>query len=446
MEEIDLKEIILVLWKKKLFIIIPTLILGLITFLAFSTADNLVQKQKNAKNSKPLYYAETHFIVGTSETLNTTFEQAVADDTVPVTVTEKSRIIQTDTLIHTYREIIKSRTSLTKIIDELELNINPDTLVNLISFSRVSDSDLLCLTVAYEDENKAIQIANAVVDEFIKNMEKAYSLDQVSVIDEAYLLSDLDIALSPSVSQISTPTNIAKTSIDKTLKYTIIAAVAGCILSASIILIIEMFDNTIKSEKDLEKLTNSSAITIINKNKVDNQNQFSVLKTKLENIKTIFITTPETNNDLPYISNNLADMFSKTQNKVLLIDFSSDKSILAKKYTCKSLLEFIKNKNNDISKLVSKSTVSNFDILYIDSNTDTCLNESEQKKLITSLVKIYDTVIVSSDNLLENAHTISISKVVKNTVMVTNERKTKIDDFIKAKESIDNIKEYVLIK
>lgn len=445
MEEIDIKELVLLLWKKKIFIIIITIMLGLITFLAFCNIYNLKQNVEIIKNPQTLYYAQTTLIVGTSETFNTTYEEPITDDTATVSVTSKSRISQTDTFIDTYREIIKSKTSLNKIIDNLNLDIGANTLSNQISFSRVSDSDLLCLIVAYKDEEKVLQIANALVNEFIENMSNAYSLDQVSIIDEAYILSNADIANASAISQIVTDSTTAKSSIDKTLKFTLVAMFVGFILSISIVLIIEMFDVTIKNEDDFRQLTNSNKIITIDKNK-DNKNHFNLLKVSLENSKTILITSPEINNNLKYISNGLADLFTQTKNNVLLLDFASDESVLTKKYTFKSLLEFVKNKNNDISKLVVKTPANNFDTLFIDTATDNCLSESEQKKVLNSLTKIYDTVIVSSDNILENAYSRAIAKTIKSTVVLVEERKTKKDDFIKAKEYIENVTDYILVK
>ena len=386
-----------------------------------------------------MYYAETHFIVGTAETGNTTFNQPIAEELVPTTVTQTVRVIQTDDLFNTYHELIKSKTSLNKIINELELNIDANNLSNLISFSSVADSNLLCLTVAYKDENKALQIANKLIDEFINNMSKAYSIDQVSVIDEAYILSDSDIASSKSVSQIATSKSIAKNAINHTFKNAVITAMVGFMLSVGISLLLEMFDDTIKNEDNLKKLINVNTLSTIDKNKTDNQYQFTILKIKLEKIKSFLVTSTTSNDDTSYISNNLANLLAKSKEKILLLDLTSNESDMVKKYNGKGLLDYINSENKDINKFISHSTFNNLDILLAGSNNSTYLEESQLKEVLSSLEKTYDKIIINSKNILEDANTLVILKTVNSTILATTQRKTKIDEFNKAKALIEDI-------
>lgn len=437
MEEIDIKEIITILLKKKMFIIITTLVFALIAFVAFSTLNIIASKQQA---TEALYYAETHFIVGTAEITNTNLEQPLTEDTASITITEKNRITQTTTLFETYSELMKSQTSLNKVIETLNLDIDANKLASLISISQISNSDLLSLTVAYKNEETAVQIADKLMSEFINNMKKAYSTDQVAVIDKAYILENSSLSNNPSVQAISS------SHISNVPKFTIISAVVGFILSIGFVLLKEMFDDTIKSENDLEKIAESKNIILINKKESNNENQFVLLKLKLSGMKTILISTPEENKELSYISNNLANVFAKSKNKVLLLELNSDDSMLVKKYDYKTLLDSIHKDNKKISKLVSKSSTELFDVLYINQNVDNYLDEKQLKDFISALENIYDTIIVSSDNLPNNPCTFAVSKVVKNTLIVANERKTKINDFVKTNESLKNIKGFVLVK
>lgn len=446
MEEIDLKEVILVLWKKKIFIIVTTLLFFLIGLLVFGAKYNIIPNIKNTKNPEKLYYAETRFIVGTAQTTSTIYDESVLDTDSPINITAKTRVIQTDVLLETYNELIKSKTSLNKIINELELDINVNNLSNLISFSRVSESDLLSLTIAYKDENKAIQIANKLMDEFINNMSKAYSIDQVSIIDKAYLLSDAEIASSKSVSQISTSNSIAQNAINHTLKNTIIATMLGFILSVSIVLVLEMFSDTIKNEDELKKLTNSNILSTIDKNKKDDEYQFTILKMKLAEIKSFLITSTNKNIDTQYIANNLASSFAKTKNKVLLLNFNFNESDIVGK----GLLDYINSDSKDINKFISKSAINNLDVLLVGSNTDTQLEEAQLKDVLNSLENTYDTIIINSTNILDNANTVVASKLVKNSILIVEERKTKISEINKSKALIEeihgNVGGYILIR
>lgn len=431
MEEIDIKEMILILLNKKVFIIVTTLIFALVTFIVFSSL-NVIAEKKQSK--EPLYYAETNFIVGTAEIATTEFDQTQEDSSAPVTITQKNRITQTTVLFKTYSELLKSKTSLNKIIKDLNLDTDENNLAATISLSQLSDSDLLCLTVAYKDKEKVIQIADKLVSEFINNMKKAYATDQVAVIDKAYLLENSNVATS-SIQNIN---NVPK--------FTIIAAVLGFIFSISIILLKEMFDDTIRNETLLEKISNSKNIVQVNKNKKDNEKNFALLKLKLSNMKTILVSTPEENKELSYISNNLANVFAKAKNKVLLLELNSDDYMLIKKYDYKNLLDSISKDSKKISKLTTKSANGLYEVLYINQNIDNYLNEKQLKDFISALENTYDTIVINSDNLLNNPCAFAVSKVVKNTLLVTTERKTKISDFEKVVENLKNVKGFVLIK
>lgn len=437
MEEIDIKEIVFILLKKKVFIILTTLICALVAFLSF-TILNVIAENKQEKET--LYYAETHFIVGTAETTSTQFEQNITDSTVPVTITERNRITQTDALFKTYSELIKSKTSLEKVIDTLELDTNSNSLARSISLSQISESNLLSLTVAYKDKEKVVQIADKLVLEFINNMEKAYSTDEVTIIDKAYLLENVDLASSSNVQAI-TPLHI-----NNTPKFTIIAAVIGFILSVVFVLLKEAIDNTIKSKSILEQISNSKNIISIEKNRKDNTNQFALLKLKLSGMKTILVSSPEKNKDISYISNNLACMLAKANNKVLLLELNSDDYMLVKKYDYKALLTSLQKDNKKITKLTTKSSNELYDILYINQNIDNYLDEKQLKDFISALENVYDSIVINIDNLLDNACAFAMSKAVRNTLIVTTERSTKIADFSKVNEILKNIKGIVFVK
>lgn len=437
MEEIDIKEIVFILLKKKVFIILTTLICALVAFLSF-TILNVITENKQEKEN--LYYAETHFIVGTAETTSTQFEQNITDSTVPVTITERNRITQTDALFKTYSELIKSKTSLEKVIDTLELDTNSNSLARSISLSQISESNLLSLTVAYKDKEKVVQIADKLVLEFINNMEKAYSTDEVTIIDKAYLLENVDLASSSNVQAI-TPLHI-----NNTPKFTIIAAVIGFILSVGLVLLKESLDDTIKNETMLEQISNSKNIISIEKNRKDNTNQFALLKLKLSGMKTILVSSPEKNKDISYISNNLAYMLAKANNKVLLLELNSDDYMLVKKYDYKALLTSLQKDNKKITKLTTKSSNELYDILYINQNIDNYLDEKQLKDFISALENVYDSIVINIDNLLDNACAFAMSKAVRNTLIVTTERSTKIVDFSKVNESLKNIKGIVFVK
>lgn len=89
--------------------------------------------------------------------------------------------------------------------------------------------------------------------------------------------------------------------------------VLGFIFSVVIVLIIEMFDDTIKNENDLKNLLPINILTTINKKKSNNDDKFAILKIRLLDFKKLLITSSDLVTDTTYISNNLASSFAKSK-------------------------------------------------------------------------------------------------------------------------------------
>lgn len=428
-EEIDLKKLIELLWRKKLIIIITTLVFALFAFIKFGIIDNL---ENSTTTEEQFYYAQTTFIVGVSQTSTTKFEQPIEDNTVPVNITGNSKFTLTDVLVETYNRIVKSETALKNVINKLNLNISTSELSSLVSVSRVSTSDLLCLVVAYQDETQVTKIADELMKEFIEAMSKSYYIDTVSVIDSAYSLSESQLS-SDILSTLSTPTSMDKASTKKELKYIVVFAMAGFILSTGYVLVLNVFDESIEN---INGLNIKSLITIHKNNESDN---FSILRIKLAENKTILITSPECNDGKSYVVQNLATSFAKTKKKVLLLDLSSNTSNLLEKYDDKGLFDYLDSKNKTINKFISKSNVENLDVLLKGSIDKSYLDEAKLQEILSSLEEKYDYIIIDSKNVLDSANTLEISKIVKNTILVATEGKTNLNKFNEAIELIQEV-------
>lgn len=484
MEEINLNEIFAALWAKKKIIIITTIIFALIGCLAFVIVNNITKDEMIEENLN-LYYAQTTFIVSTTQTTTTHVNTEVTNVNSPFDITENSRVTLDAQIINTYNEIIKSQTNLTNIINKLNLNIDTNTLYNYISVSGIDNTNLTKIIVAYPEKDLAIQIANELMDEFYNSMSTIYFIDQMSVVDRAYLLSNTDIAnilktyiknnandsealknmiknlnLDKLISddylsylfenEILTDKDIQKLEISDTLesiinkqpstiisiiKYVVIAAVFGGFVSVFIIAVIELFDQTIKNE---EYVNTKKLAFIDNKN---NAEIFSILKIKLDSNKFILLTSDENNNNVNYVSNELAKAFASSKKKTLLLNLTSNNSDLVKKANEHGFVDYLNN-IKDLNKYISKTDVENLDVLL--SETISNLEENKLKNAISNLEEHYDNIIINSNNILENAISLEISKLIKNTVLVETQRKSKIDKYNKAQETILEVDGHIL--
>lgn len=138
-------------------------------------------------------------------------------------------------MINTYSVIIKSPAILEKVIEDLELEQSVDQLSQKITINS-QETQVFSLTVQDSDPTKAVEIANAVSGTFQKEIKDIMNVDNVSILAKA------EVKGNPTPVKPSPLLNIA------------IAMVVGLMAGIGLAFLLEYMDNTIKDEKDIEKL------------------------------------------------------------------------------------------------------------------------------------------------------------------------------------------------
>ena len=209
MEELDLKELFGIFWKRKLQIILIILIfivLGVIYTVAFAT---------------PMYSSSTSLVLASSNSNQKTNTITATD----ITVNSK--------LVSTYSELVKSKNVLSQVKENLNIDINEDSLRNNVTVSSVKDTELIKITVTTKEPNYSAKIANEIAKVFTEKVKEFYNIDNVQVVDQA------------EVSNV--PSNINHK------KDVIIFAFIGVAVAVVYVLIANMLDTTIKTAEDIEK-------------------------------------------------------------------------------------------------------------------------------------------------------------------------------------------------
>ena len=222
MEELDLKEIFNIFWSRKVYIILITVIfilMGIVYTLTMVT---------------PKYRSSTTLILAKIET---------ATDT-----SNKDSITQTDItlnqkLVSTYSELIKSKSVLRQVIENLGIDIAESTLENNVSIKLKNDTELIEITITNEDPEYAATIANEVAKVFTEKVSEIYSINNVSVVDKAEVNN--------------TPYNVNHT------KDIVIFAFVGLVIAAVYALVANMLDTTIKTSEDIDKHTKLTVLAEI---------------------------------------------------------------------------------------------------------------------------------------------------------------------------------------
>lgn len=213
-DEIDLREILQIIRKNIIWIIIIPIIFAIIgAIISIYFID-------------PVYESSTTIIVRQNKNSN----EAISIGDVNLS----------KSLVFTYAEMAKSNTVLENTRVELGLS---DLNTNSIFVSPVKDTQILKIRVQNTNPQLAMDIANTLVEIFTDEIVRITSTDNVAVIDYAKLPEE---PIKPNK-----------------LLNTAIAAVLGGMFIVFVIFIREYLDNTLKTEKEIEKYLGIPAIGTI---------------------------------------------------------------------------------------------------------------------------------------------------------------------------------------
>lgn len=220
MEEIDLKELLILLWNKKItifIIVVIFVIIGTIYTTKFIT---------------PMYTSSTTVVLSTSEQPSTdnTNKTNIENTTNTITTTD---ITLNSKLISTYSELIKSKDVTRQVISNLKINLDEQELLKNIKINLEKDTELIKISVSNKKAEEAYKIANEIVEVFSKKVLEIYNISNVYIVDKAKINYE--------------PSNI------NNIRDIVIFAGIGAIIAIIYVILINMLDSTIKNSEDIEK-------------------------------------------------------------------------------------------------------------------------------------------------------------------------------------------------
>lgn len=211
MEEIDLKELFNVFWSKKIQIfsvVVIFIIIGAIYSYGLKT---------------PVYTSSTDLVLAMSEKKDEERENSIT--TTEITLNAK--------LVPTYRKLAKSKSTVKKVIENLGIQENADSLRNKINVTAEEDTEVIKVSVTHENPTYAMKVANELAKVFSEKIQEIYNINNITIVDEA-----------------ETPSRPSNEDHTKDL---ILFAMIGLVISGSYVFVLNMLDNTIKSTDEVEK-------------------------------------------------------------------------------------------------------------------------------------------------------------------------------------------------
>lgn len=427
-EDIDIKRILEIIFSKKILIILILLL------------------------SITLGYVYSYYYKKPEYKSSVTILLVADENRVDKELTQTDLSINSS-LISTYSSIAKSTNVIQKTIENLGLNISASKLQKSIEATQIEKTQFLKITVKNENPEVAKNIANELAKVFTEQIKEIYNLENISIVDEAEVESQ--------------PCNINH------IKDIIIFTFAGMIVSAILVMVIYIFDDTIKDEKDIErniKLKNIGTLPVDKENNeliIENNPKSHIvecIKTLRTNIlyttnkKSILITSSRQKEGKSWVSNNLAVALAQADKKVILVDTDlrkeNNRNEIFNVEKGEGLSDFIKEISDDklenlekSKKYIKETQIPNLHILQngtLPPNPAELITSENMKRLLNLLKSMYDIVLLDGTPCMVVSDSIALSSMVDSTILVTESKKTKINDLKKTKKLIEEVNGKIL--
>ena len=216
--EIDVFQLVKVLWKRKFLIVLTAIIAGLA---AFAYSSFVI---------KPQYTSTTRIYV------------------VNRNQADKPGLTNQDLqagayLVKDYREIILSQDVLEKVVADQNLTMDAKTLGRKVSVTVPADTRIVSISVRDGKPEEASRIANALREVAAQKIISVTRVSDVTTLEEARP------ATSPSSPNIR--------------RNTMMATIAGVGFVTVIVLLVELLDDRVKRPEDIEEVMHISLLGVI---------------------------------------------------------------------------------------------------------------------------------------------------------------------------------------
>ena len=362
----------------------------------------------------------------------------------------QSDVTLNKSLLTTYGNIITSKNVLSKVKENLQLNITVEELSKNISIKEIEDTQLIKINITDRDASQAQRICREINNVFINEIKNIYNIENVTVVDEASLEEK--------------PYNINH------IKDIIIALTIGIAVSGFFVFITYALDTTVKIEQDIEDYVELKVIGTVPKSKkkielIVNENSKSVIVESLKFIRTnieflnnkttpssILITSCNSGEGKSWIASNMAIAYAQAKKNVIIIDSDMRKGRQHKIFSvdnklglsnCLNQLRENKDDYQELGKYIKETKIAKVHIMTMGSippNPSELLLSRKMERLIKMLKNIYDIVIIDGTPCNLVSDSIPVSRITDGTVIVTESKKTKIEDLKNLKNQISNAK------
>lgn len=371
-------------------------------------------------------------------------------------------ILTNSKMIKTYKQIIKSRKIVNKVIDNLKLDITYDKLIDMMTISAVSDTEMLSINIKSEYYQQATIIANELANVFIDQMKIDMGIENIVVIDPAI---DNLTPVEPNM-----------------IKLSLLGLLAGIMFGCAFAFILETMDNKVKNHDDVKKYLKIKTIGMIpNYNVVNDQKKkintiskntnikildepnniasesIRMLRTNLNfmDLKVINAVSTVPSEGKTEVLTNLALSFALLEKRVILVDCDLRKPKVHKNFgLCRGIgvsdIVISKNKLNykeAIQTYTDKKSNISIDVLAAGSkvsNPSELINSKSFSNLIQNLKEEYDLVLIDCPPISSMTDGMLVSYLSDGTIYVIESERTDYQVIKNCLEELKSNKAFIL--
>ena len=319
----------------------------------------------------------------------------------------------TDNRVTSYNDFLKSDSIVNAAIANSNINANVSKVKKNLSINANNGSKIYTITLNYRNKIQGKTLCSSILSEFIDKI-KSYDGNSATIYD--------------GVSTSNWPINF------NLVKKEFIYVVIGCMLAFGYVFVLYYFDKKIKSESELDKYNILG--TILNSKKDNYKNNISLIKTKikLSNLgQVIFMNTAKNINCKNDVL-SLVKEFSK-DSKVIFIDTN-----IRNKSKNLGYSDLLSDYKEDISKFINID--GEFDTMESGTNNnevEVLLSSKNNEKLISSLKKKYDYIILYNYDVVDYSDALILSKLCDSNYMLVEINQTNKDDFEKSLDAYKQV-------
>ena len=287
--------------------------------------------------------------------------------------------------MRTYIMILKTNAVAVGAIDKLGLNVSANELKNHIEALPQPQTSFMEIKVKWHNSDQAFQILEAVIEIFIIEATRIYPEYKIKILEtvEPYPIEIISIKL-----------------------YYFVSLFVGSVMALSVVLMMEFFDNKIKSEKDVDEYLNIPLI-----GKIPKQKNMEIKMADIDRITktvrySVFDSFRTLRTNLLYLSISaslLAAALAENKKLTLLIDCDLKKPVLHEIFkTDLNGLSNILMEESSWQEVVYKSGIDNLYILPAGINVfnaDELIFSNNMRNLLFELREAFDFVILDTPSI-----------------------------------------------